>query len=148
VTIREAIENKNDFIKLLIDQFNGYELIRGKVQDMTIQTKEGFDFGRYIVQGSGKCKGSVLSVEYKNENMIAKKNGQMVVMVPDLICTISVGGQALTNADLEEGMEVILLAFPCHTKWRELNGYEVFKHVIKKLGYDGDYVTVEELNKN
>ena len=148
VTIREAIENKNDFVKLLIDQFNGYELIRGKVQDMTIQTKEGFDFGRYIVQESGKCKTNVLTVEYKNENMIAKKNEQIVAMVPDLICTISVGGQALTNADLEEGMEIVVLAFPCHAKWRELNGYKVFKHVIEKLGYDGDYVTVEELNKN
>jgi len=148
VTIREAIENNNDFVKLLIDQFNGYELIRGRVQDMTIQTKEGFDFGRYIVQGSGKCKGSALTMEYKNENMIAKKNGQMVAMVPDLICTISVGGQALTNVDLEEGMEIVVLAFPCHAKWRELNGYKVFKHVIEKLGYDGDYVTVEELNKN
>lgn len=148
VTIREAIENNNDFAKLLIDQFNGYELIRGRVQDMTVQTKEGFDFGRYIVQGSGKYKGSVLTMEYKNENMIAKKNGQMIAMVPDLICTISVGGQALTNADLEEGTEIVVLAFPCHAKWRELNGYKVFKHVIEKLGYDGDYVTVEELNKN
>lgn len=148
VTIREAMENNIDFVKLLIDQFNGYELIRGKVQDMRVQTKEGFDFGRYIIQGYGKYKGSVVSVEYKNENMIAKKNGRMVAMVPDSICTISLRGQALTNVELEEGMEVVLLAFPCHTKWRELNGYKVFKHVIEKLGYDGDYVTVEELNKN
>ncbi len=147
MTIREAIENNIDFVKLLIDQFNGYELIRGKVQDMTIQTKEGFDFGRYIVQGYGKYEGSELTMEYKNENMIAKKNGQMVAMVPDLICSISVKGQALTNADLEEDMEIIVLAFPCHSKWRKLNGYQVFKHVIEKLGYDGEYVTVEELNK-
>jgi DUF917 family protein len=72
----------------------------------------------------------------------------MIAMVPDLICTISVGGQALTNADLEEGMEIAVLSFPCHAKWRELNRYKVFKHVIEKLGYNGDYVTVEELNKN
>jgi len=65
-----------------------------------------------------------------------------------LICSISVGGQALTNADLKEGMEIAVLAFPCHVKWRELNGYKVFKHVIEKLGYNEDYVTVEELNKN
>ena len=148
MTIREALANKSDFVKLLIDQFKGYELIRGKVQDMTVQTKEGFDFGRYIVRGSGKFEGSVLTIEYKNENMLAKKNGQMVAMVPDLICTISVGGQALTNADVEEGMEIVVLAFPCHAKWRELSGYKVFKHVIEKLGYDGDYVTVEELNKD
>jgi len=148
VTIRDAIENNNDFVKLLIDQFNGYELIRGRVQDMTTQTKEGFDFGRYIVHGFGKFEGNVLTVEYKNENMVAKKNGKIVAMAPDLICSISVRGQALTNADLKEDMEIAVLAFPCHAKWRELNGYKVFKHVIEKLGYDGDYVTVEELNRN
>ncbi|GAI04322.1 unnamed protein product, partial [marine sediment metagenome] len=48
----------------------------------------------------------------------------------------------------EEGMEIAVLSFPCHAKWRELNRYKVFKHVIEKLGYNGDYVTVEELNKN
>ena len=148
VTIREAKESNDDFIKLLIDQFNGYELIRGRVRDMTTQTKEGFDFGRYIVQGSGEFEDNILTVEYKNENMIAKKNGKMIAMAPDLICSISVGGQALTNADLKEGMEIAVLAFPCHAKWRELKGYKVFKHVIEKLGYNGDYVTLEELNKN
>jgi len=147
-TIRKAIEKNIDFVKLLIDQFKGYELIRGKVQDMRTLTKEGFDFGSYTIQGSGKYKGSVLSVKYKNENMIAKKNGRIVALVPDLICTISMKGQALTNVELEKDMEVAVLAFPCHAKWRKLNGYKVFKHVSKKLGYDGDYMTVEELNKN
>lgn len=147
VTIREAIENHVDFVKLLIDQFNGYELIRGILQELRGQTKEGFDFGRYVVRGSGEYEGIMLTIEYKNENMIAKRNGQILAMVPDLICSVSVTGQSLTNADLEEGMEIAVLAFPCHAKWRELNGYQVFRHVIKKMGYDIDYLPVEELNK-
>lgn len=146
-TIREAIEKKEDFVKILVEESHGYELIRGKVQDMRIKTCEGFDFGQYSVQGSGQYEGDKLVIEYKNENMIAKKNDKIVAMVPDLICSISTSGKALTNADLNEGMEIAVLAFPCHTKWRELNGYEVFRHVIKKLGYDMDYLTVEELNK-
>lgn len=146
-TIREALEEKKDFVEILIKQSQGYELIRGKVHDMSIITKEGFDFGKYSVQGSGKYEGETLVMEYKNENMIAKKNEKIVAMVPDLICTISTSGQALTNADLTEGTEIAVLAFPCHAKWRELNGYEVFRHVIEKLGHDIEYITVEELNK-
>jgi hypothetical protein len=146
-TIREAKKNGKDFIKPLIEQFKGYELLQGKIIDMTIETREGFDFGRYTIEGTGSYKGSTLIVDYKNENMLAKKEDKIVAMVPDLICTISLDGQPLTNADLETGLEIAVLGFPCHSKWRKVNGYKVFKHVMEKLGYDGDYKTIEDLNK-
>lgn len=146
-SIREAKDKGIDFIKPLIDQFKGYELLRGKITDMTIETREGFDFGRYVIEGIGSYKGETIVIDYKNENMLAKKNNNIVAMVPDLICTISLEGQPLTNADLEVGLEIAVLGFPCHAKWREVDGYSVFKHVMEKLGYDGEYKKIEDLNK-
>ncbi len=145
--IRKAKAEGKDFIGPLVQQFKGYELIRGKIIDMTVETREGFDFGKYTIEGIGDCKGDALMVEYKNENMIARKNGKVVGLVPDLICTISLDGQPHTNADLEKGFEIAVLGFPCHSKWRQLNGYKVFEHVMKKLGYNEGYTPIEELNK-
>ncbi len=146
-TIRKAKLEGKDFIKPLIIKFNGYELLRGRIIDMTIETKEGFDFGRYTIEGIGDYEKDTLVVEYKNENMIARKNGKIVGMVPDLICTISLDGQPLTNADLDCGFEIAVLGFPCNSKWRQSNGFKVFEHVMTKLGYVGGYLTIEELNK-
>lgn len=144
--IRKAKERDDDFIKHLVEMLNGYELIRGKIISMSIETREGFDFGRCKIAGLGGYNGEELTIDYKNENMIARKNGKIVAMVPDLICTISLEGQPLTNADLEEGLEIAVLGFPCHEKWRELDGYSVFKHVMEKLDYYDEYKSIEELN--
>lgn len=144
--VRDAKSAGKDFIEPLQAEFGGYHLITGKVEKMTTETKKGFDFGRFVVKGLGSNDGDTLVVDYKNENMIAKKNGRLVAMVPDLICTISSDAQPLTNADLSEGMEIAVLAFPCDGKWRENDRHQVFKHVLDMLDYSGPYVHIEDLN--
>lgn len=145
--VREAKEKGEDFIKPLLTEFGGYHLITGKIKKMTTETKEGFDFGRFVIEGTGENAGDTLVVDYKNENMTAKRNGDLVAMVPDLICTISTDAQPLTNADLKEGMEIAVLGFQCDPKWKETGRPEVFKHVLEMLDYTGPYKPIEKLNK-
>jgi len=71
--------------------------------------------------------------------MIAWKKGKPVVMVPDLICWITTDGQPLTNADLEEGMEVAIIGIKADEKWFVKNGFELFRNVLRSIGYDGEY---------
>ncbi|GAG94389.1 unnamed protein product [marine sediment metagenome] len=46
-------------------------------------------------------------------------------------------GKEMLKTTLKNRQEIEVLAFPCHDKWRKLNGYKVFKHIIEKLEYNG-----------
>jgi len=79
--------------------------------------------------------------------MIAwKAEGEPAAMVPDLICTMTLEGEPLTNADIAEGMKLAVLALPAPEKWRSHpKGFEVWRHILEKIGYKGDFIPVEKL---
>jgi len=147
--IREAKEAGKDPIKAVTNVVNGYELIRGTIIKIETRTVGGFDFGRTVIEGEGEYSGRKLIVDFKNENMIAwYGEGEPAAMVPDLICLITVDGTPLTNADVKEGMKVAIIGIPASEKWRKHpKCFQVWKHILEKMGYTGDYVPIEKLVK-
>lgn len=139
--IKEAVKVGKDPVKEAATTINGYELIRGKITEISTKTVGGFDFGRTTIEGTGSYAGKKIMIDFKNENMIAwSGDGEPLVMVPDLICLMRVSGEPLTNADTEVGMEIAVIAAPAPEKWKASpRGFEVWRHILEKMGYTGSY---------
>jgi len=142
-TIRTAKEKGKDIIREVEKITGGKEFFRGEIKKIEIKTQEGFDFGRTIVEGIDDYKNNILNIDFKNENMIAWKDKKPVVMVPDLIAMMEIGGNPLTNADTEEGMKITIMAIPAPEPWkRSTEGFNCWKHILEKLGYKGPYISL------
>jgi DUF917 family protein len=139
--IREARASGKDAVKEVAGVTGGKELFRGRIQKIEMKTAEGFDFGRTTVEGLGNYKGKVLVIDMKNENIIAWQDEKPVIMVPDLIVMMTIGGEPLNNVDTKEGMEVVVLGIPAPEPWVRIpEGFNCWRHLLTKLGYEGPFV--------
>ena len=147
--IREARDAGRDPAKAVLEKVGGYELIRGTITKIEIRTVAGFDFGRTVIEGTDSYSGRKLIIDFKNENMIAwYGEGEPAAMVPDLICLMTTDGTPLTNADTKESMKITVLGFPASEKWRKHpKCFDVWRHILEKMSYTGDYVPIEKLVK-
>ena len=161
-TLRQAIEGgEADPVTTLIDWYNtsgnfpdaprAIELFRG-----TIETIEHENIGRLdrvtIVLDNGTEKICVLAL---NENLIACRDsypfaGEIqdpIAMGPDLICYITPEGLPLTNVEIEEGQELVIVGLKAREKSRQnpsiIQGYDT---ILSELGYTGGYIPIEDLN--
>jgi hypothetical protein len=132
--LREAKASGKDVVEAAIRAMDGILLAREKVAKKTEEVKAGFDYGRVFV-------GDII-VDYKNENMMAWRKDVPLVTAPDSICWLRTDGEPLTNADIEEGMDVAVIGRKAHEKWRTPEGFKVFKHVLESIGYKGGYVSI------
>ncbi len=139
--LRESKTLGRDLIKAVLVVTNGVELIRGRITNVAGKTIKGFDFGTTEIEGEGTYLGIALRVDFKNENMIAWKDGEPVAMVPDLICMINMeNGQPLTNVDVRPGLRVSVIGISAHEKWRTKEGSGLFRRELELLEYRGEYV--------
>ncbi len=61
------------------------ELFDGKVVDVERRTVDGFAKGRAVVQGARRLRAEIA---FQNENLVARRDGRLVAVVPDLICVL------------------------------------------------------------
>jgi len=142
--IRHALADGDDPVRAATAVLEGVELIRGRLTALELDTVRAHDFGSVLIDGAGRYAGKRVRIAFKNENMVAwDERGHAVVISPDLPCIMGSKGDPLTNADLEEGMDVAALAVRCHPRWRTPEGIAVFTPVLEELGYDGPYVPLE-----
>ncbi|XP_070576486.1 S-methyl thiohydantoin desulfurase-like [Ptychodera flava] len=116
-----ARKEKKDPIEAVLQQENGKLLINGKVSDIARTTSGGFDKGKVTVEGFGEFQGSTLTVEFKNEFLVAwlkmsnDKTQKVAACVPDLIsCMDSESGEPITTDEVKYGLRVavVVLASP------------------------------------
>jgi DUF917 family protein len=84
-------------------------LFEGKVTDVDRRTTEGFAKGvaRIAPADGGDDE---LEIRFQNENLIAVRNGEMVAIVPDLICVVdSESAEPITTEGLRYGQRVRVL---------------------------------------
>jgi len=141
--IREAKEAGKDPVDAVLCAVDGFVLGKGRVTNVSTETKGGFDFGKVTIKGDGET----IRVDYKNENMLAWRGENLIAIVPDGICYITFDGQPLTNADIEEGMDVAVIGTRAPDRWRVPAGFDVFRKVLEAMGYKGEYKKIEDLNK-
>jgi len=141
--IREAKSSGTDPVSSVVSIVDGVILGRGRVTQKVKETKQGFTFGKVIIQG----KEGDLTIDYKNENMLAWKGRGLIAMVPDSICYIGANGDPLSNFDVKEGMDIVVIGIKAHPAWRTPAGVHAFKRTIEAMGYNGEYRKIEDLNR-
>lgn len=137
-------EDYDDVFDALLDKLNGFELYDGKVVGVTRETKRGFNFGKAEIEGLNKYAGQKFSIEFQNENLVAKQGNEIMASVPDLIIALDIeSGFPVTSERLQYGSRVKVVSFPCNPQWRTQIGIKTAGP--RYFGYDVDYVPVEKL---
>ncbi len=88
-----------------------------------------------------KDRGSRFGLEFQNEFAIGTRDGEVVVMVPEIICIMdSVSGEAVGTETLRYGQRVSVVVLPSPDILMTKKGLE---HVgPRAFGYDIDFRSV------
>jgi len=140
-TIRRARQHHEDPVAAMLDRVRGKMLFRGKVADVDRRTTEGFLRGSATVDGFDSDRGSEFRLEFQNEFAIGMRDGDVVVMVPEIICVVdSVSGEAVGTETLRYGQRVSVIALPAPAVLKTEKG---LAHVgPRAFGYDLDFRSV------
>ncbi|USQ79153.1 DUF917 domain-containing protein [Ornithinimicrobium faecis] len=118
-------------------------LFEGKVVDVDRRTTEGFAKGvaRIVPVDGGDDE---LEIRFQNENLIALRNGELVAIVPDLICiTESESAEPITTEGLRYGQRVRVLGISTPDLMRTPEALAAFGP--SAFGLSERFVPVEEL---
>ncbi len=149
--IREARANNQDPFKAIADLLTATRLygwadtlIEGKIVDVRRRSDTGFTIGRTEIQGLGDTK-DVLELEFRNEHLVARINGQVRATVPDLITVLdSETGEHIGADRLRYGQRVTVMVVKAPDIWRTERGLSLLGP--RAYDIDCDYVPVELLN--
>jgi len=121
----------------------GFHLFDGTIIAFSETDADGFLAGSVRVEGTGAYAGQTLVLEFKNEHLIARRDGRVIATCPDLITLIdretAIG---IGNPDFEKGQAVSVLGFPADPLWRTEAGLNVFSP--RYFGYDLEYIPIED----
>jgi len=147
-TLREARQAHRDPFAALAETLagtiyrHGQVLFTGKVVDVSRRTEGGFAVGQVTLagfHGEGRC-----AIAFQNEHLIARVDGQVRAVVPDLICTLDAEtGEPVTTEALRYGQRVTVFTISTPPLMRTPAALATFGPAA--FGLDEEYVPVEEL---
>jgi DUF917 family protein len=95
-------------VKASANFLEGELVCKGKIIEMTIEAKGGFDSGFMTIESdSGLWK-----LTYVNEYMTLEKDGHRIATFPDLMTTFNEEGDPVTSAGLEKGQYIYIVSVP------------------------------------
>ncbi len=119
------------------------ELFDGKIVDVERETRGGFSLGRVRLEGFSGA--GTMELEFQNENLVARRDGAMVAMVPDLITVMDrETAQSITTERLRYGQRVKVVGAAAPGMLREARALAIVGPAAFRLGED--YRTIESLN--
>ena len=142
-TVRKARSHETNPVDAIRRAVGGFLVFRGKVTDVDRRIAEGFAKGDAKMAGGGEFYGQELMLNFQNEHLVVRVDGEFAATTPDLIAVLdSETGEPITTEALRYGMRVAVIAFPCAPQWREPAALDLVHP--RYFGYDVDYVPVEE----
>ena len=149
-TLREARESHRDPIEVLARTLpdtpyrHGRALFTGKVIDVDRRTEDGFTRGLARVAafgGDGVCE-----ISFQNEFLVARVDGRVVTIVPDLITALHLEtGEPITAEGLRFGQRVCVFAIATPEIMRTPEALAVFGPAA--FGLTEPFVPVERLTE-
>jgi DUF917 family protein len=139
---REARARGEDAAAAAAAAAGGGVIFRGRVSASSWEEKDGFTWGETEIAGTGRDAGASLRVWFKNENIMAWRDGRPAVTPPDLICCFAdESSEPVTNPHVEKGARVAVAGLPAAPAWRSAAGLATLGP--RHFGFDVDYVPVE-----
>ena len=91
----------------------GQVLFQGKVVDVQRRMAAGFARGSLTLDGLADDRGARMTIDFQNENLIARRDEVVVAVVPDLICLVDADSAApITTEVVRYGLRVAVLGIP------------------------------------
>ncbi len=130
ITIGDAVamaqHNNLNPCDVLAETLNGRIVHLGKVADLQRQTTGGFAKGQAMIEGMGPDSGSVLSLHFQNEHLLATKDGTVVTTTPDLIIVVDAeSAEPVTTENLRYGQRLCILTAPSDPRWHTTEGLQL-----------------------
>ncbi len=135
--VRQARARHSDPVDAVVEAMNGQILFRGKIIDVTRRTTAGFARGSMRLWS--QRGGEELHIDFQNENLIARRDGEVIATVPDLITLVTEDdGEPVGTEVLRYGLRVAVLGMPCTPQLRS----EAALRVVgpRAFGYEVDYL--------
>ena len=110
----EAREKHEDPIAATLSVTGGQILFTGKITDVERRTVGGFARGKLEIAGTHDDTGDTLSIDFQNENLVARNSaGEVLCSVPDLICIVNAEtADPIATEELRYGLRVAVLGIP------------------------------------
>jgi DUF917 family protein len=127
-----------------VDSYYGAarSLFEGKIIDVQRRTEGGFVVGDVTVEGLADDDGRTMTVEFQNENLGARVDGEWVATVPDLITLLDQeSGDPIPTESLRYGARVRVLGIPTPEIMRTDAALGVWGPTT--FGLDTEYVSVD-----
>ncbi len=119
-------------------------LYTGNVVDCTSKIIGGFDIGEATIESFDKSM-PPMTINIKNEYLLARIGGQIAASVPDLITIVDYETSTPINAErLRYGQRVTVFGVGCPSCYRTADALAVVEP--RCFGFDIDYVPIEELD--
>ena len=116
----------------------GEVLFGGKVTDVERRMAAGFARGSLRLDGLGDWRGATMAIDFQNENLIARRDGAVAAVVPDLICIVDAATAApVTTEVIRYGLRVVVLGIPAPPLLKTPEALAVVGP--RAFGYDVEY---------
>ena len=136
--VKMARQSGDDPLDAILGVCPGRVLFTGKVVDVERRTTAGFARGSLAIDGLDEFSGERMAIEFQNENLVARRDGEIVCVVPDLICAVATDlGEPVTTELMRYGLRVTVLGFPAPSLWTSPQGLAVAGP--QAFGYDVEY---------
>jgi DUF917 family protein len=136
--ILEARRQRHDPIPGLVASLQGTILFHGKIIDVSRWITGGFARGQVLIEGLDEDRDRWLSIEFQNENLMARDGDNVVCTVPDLICILDRDTATPINTELlRYGFRVVVLGFPAPAQLVSEQALRVVGP--EAFGYDAPY---------
>jgi uncharacterized protein len=111
--VRDARRMHRDPVEEVVNQCGGQMLFAGKIVDVERRMSAGFARGTLAIDGLSDYRSQRMTIDFQNENLIARCDGEVVAIVPDLICIVERDSAApVTTEVLRYGLRVAVLGIP------------------------------------
>lgn len=118
-------------------------LFDGKIVDLERETRGGFSVGRVAIEGFGGT--GRMELEFQNENLIARRDGAVVALVPDLITVMDLEtADSITTERLKYGQRVKVVGAAAPAMLREARALAFVGPAA--FGFAEAYQPIETLN--
>jgi DUF917 family protein len=145
-SILNAKEKNKNPLDALIENASAIQLFTGKISDISIKIDGRWNKGVCEIIGLDENQNSKMELDFQNEFLLAKKDGQPVAITPDLIVLVDAeNAQPITAETIQYGTRVVVLGMRADAQWRTLKGIALGGP--EKFGYKESYTPIEELNK-
>lgn len=140
--LREAGEAGADGAAAVALAGGGRVAFRGTVTKSEWQDVTGFTVGETTLAGLGDDSGAIYRIWFKNENLVAWRDGVVDFTCPDLICVLDGdSGEPVTNPNARVGQHLAVIALPAPLSWRTADGLKVLGP--RHFDFDFDYVPLQ-----